>query len=101
MTGASHFHEPIARLRRGHQNAASELVRDDEPHVRRAIRMQLRDPRLRAILDATDICQSVMASFFARLALGEDSTPEALRKKLALVLNRVACELGLDEPNDL
>jgi len=61
----------IARVRAGDQAAAAELVRDYEPHVRRAVRIQLRDPRLRSVFDSADICQSVMASFFARLALGQ------------------------------
>jgi RNA polymerase sigma factor (sigma-70 family) len=196
MTCQTEIQGLIARVRAGDQAAASELVRDYEPHIRRAIQIQLRDPRIRSTLDTADICQSVMASFFARLALGQydlsepgrlasllvkmarskvatrarraevtrrgrqgqemmaqtmravvdpapepsrlvmgrdlleqfhrrlepderalsdrrangstwneiaaevGSTPEALRKKLARALNRVACELGLDDPLD-
>jgi RNA polymerase sigma factor (sigma-70 family) len=197
MTCQTEIQGLIARVRAGDQAAATELVRDYEPHIRRAIQIQLRDPRIRSTLDTADICQSVMASFFARLALGQydlsepgrlasllmkmarskvatrarraevtrrdrqgqgmvaqamravvdpapepgrlvmgrdlleqfhrrlepderalsdrrakgctwteiaadvGSTPEALRKKLARALNRVACELGLDDPLDL
>ena len=196
MVNATDIPDLIARVRAGDQTAAAELVRDYEPHVRRAVRIQLRDPRLRSGLDTADICQSVMASFFARLALGQydlsepgrlaallvtmarskvatrarraevtrrerqgqgmlaqavgavvdpgpepsrlvagrdlleafhrrlepderalsdrradgrtwpeiaaelGSTPEALRKKLARALDRVACELGLDDPDE-
>jgi RNA polymerase sigma-70 factor (ECF subfamily) len=197
MTDAVEIDELVDRVRAGDQAAASELVRKYEPDVRRAIRLQLRDPRLRAVLDTADVCQSVLASFIARLALGQyeltqprqvasllmtmarckvasrarradvarrdrrggqmlemavaeiadpgptvmrlvvgrdlleqfqnrlsseeralsdrriegrswpeiaaelGSTPEALRKKLSRALDRIACELGLDDPNDL
>jgi RNA polymerase sigma factor (sigma-70 family) len=196
MVNATDISDLIARVRAGDQAAAAELVRDYEPHVRRAVRIQLRDPRLRSVFDSADICQSVMSSFFARLALGQydlsepgrlaallvtmarskvatrarraevtrrerqgqgmlaqavgavvdpgpepsrlvagrdlleafhrrlepderalsdrradgrtwpeiaaelGSTPEALRKKLARALDRVACELGLDDPDE-
>jgi RNA polymerase sigma-70 factor (ECF subfamily) len=197
MPGHGAIQDLITRVRAGDQGAAAELVRDYEPNIRRAVRIQLRDPRLRSVLDTVDICQSVMASFFARLALGQydldepgqlaallsrmarskvatrarradvtrrerngqgaiaeaagaladrapdpshlvasrdlleqfhlrlgaderavsdlradgwswaetaaklGSTPEALRKKLARALDRIACELGLDDPDDL
>jgi DNA-directed RNA polymerase specialized sigma24 family protein len=70
MTGGGGIEDLIGRVRAGDQAAATELVRDFEPYVRRAVRIQLRDPRLRAVVDTADICQSVMASLFARLALG-------------------------------
>src|SRR5262249_28249062 len=76
----------IVRVRGGDQDAAAELVRDYEPYVRRAIRFQLRDPRLRSALDTADICQSVMASFFARLALGQYDLDQP--EKLAALLSR-------------
>jgi RNA polymerase sigma factor (sigma-70 family) len=71
MTSRPDIQDLIARTRAGDQDAAAELVREYEPHIRRAVRIQLRDPRLRSMLDTTDICQSVMASFFARLAFGQ------------------------------
>jgi RNA polymerase sigma-70 factor (ECF subfamily) len=71
MAGNAEIEDLIARVRAGDQDAASELVRQFEPYVRRSVRIQLRDPRLRSVLDTVDICQSVMASFFARLALGQ------------------------------
>ncbi len=44
------------------------------------VRIHLRDARLRRVLDSMDICQSVLASFFVRTALGqyELDTPEQL-----------------------
>jgi DNA-directed RNA polymerase specialized sigma24 family protein len=197
MASGTDIQALIMRAREGDEHAAAELVRDYEALVRRAVRMQLRDPRLRSVLDTADVCQSVMASFFARLALGQyelsqprqlagllitmarskvatrarradvirrdrqgqqvlphvlngltdpapdpsrviagrdlleqfrfrleaderalsdrraegqswadiatelGGTPDALRKKLARALDRVACELGLDESEDL
>jgi RNA polymerase sigma-70 factor (ECF subfamily) len=197
MTNGTDIQTLIMRVRQGDQRAAAELVRDYEALVRRAVRIQLRDPRLRSVLDTAEVCQSVMASFFARLALGQyelsqprqmaallitmarskvatrarradvirrdrqgqqvlphvlngltdpapdpsrviaardlleqfrlrleadervlsdrraegrswaeiatelGGTPDALRKKHARALDRVACELGLDEPEDL
>jgi RNA polymerase sigma-70 factor (ECF subfamily) len=71
MTSGTDIQTLIMRVREGDQHAAAELVRDYEAVVRRAVRMQLRDPRLRSVLDTAEVCQSVMASFFARLALGQ------------------------------
>jgi RNA polymerase sigma factor (sigma-70 family) len=75
----------LARLRRGDQQAATELVQAYEPHVRRLIRIRLTDPGLKRQMDSVDICQSVMASFFVRTALGQYDlqSPEQLIKLLA------------------
>jgi RNA polymerase sigma factor (sigma-70 family) len=79
------FRELIGRVRTGDQDAASELVRQYEPTIRRVVRVRLTDTRLRTALDSMDICQSVMASFFVRAALGqyELETPDQLLKLLA------------------
>jgi RNA polymerase sigma-70 factor (ECF subfamily) len=39
--------------------------------IRCEVRLRLRDPRLYSRFDWTDICQSVMASFFVRAAAGQ------------------------------
>jgi RNA polymerase sigma-70 factor (ECF subfamily) len=85
MTCQTEIQGLIARVRAGDPAAASELVRDYEPHIRRAIQIQLRDPRIRSTLDTADICQSVMASFFARLALGQYDLSEPGRLASLLV----------------
>src|SRR5262249_52811226 len=74
------FAELIRRVRAGDQEAAADLVRLYEPAIRRVVRVHLRDPRLRRVLDSTDICQSVLASFFVRANLGqyELDTPDSL-----------------------
>jgi len=63
----------IGRVRAGDERAAAELVRLFEPTIRRRIRVWLRlqDPALRRAFDSVDVCQSVLASFFARAASGQ------------------------------
>ncbi len=87
------FQELIAQVRAGDEHAAAELVRRYEPAIRRAARVRLLDTRLNRLLDSMDICQSVMASFFVRTALGqfELDTPEQLLKLLAtMTRNKLA-----------
>jgi RNA polymerase sigma-70 factor (ECF subfamily) len=83
----------IARVRAGDEQAAAELVRRYEPAIRRAARVRLVDTRLNRLLDSMDICQSVMASFFVRAALGqfELDTPDQLLRLLAtMTRNKLA-----------
>lgn len=87
------FQSLIERVRAGDESAAAELVRRYEPMVRRAARVRLTDPRLGRVLDSMDICQSVMASFFVRAALGqyELNSPDQLLKLLAtMARNKLA-----------
>src|SRR5262249_21361832 len=81
------FVDLIRRVRAGAAGAASELVRRYEPALRRFVRVHLRDPRLRRVLDSTDICQSVLATFFVRANLGQYDldTPDNLLKLLATI----------------
>ncbi|MBI3466204.1 MAG: hypothetical protein HY000_24585 [Planctomycetes bacterium] len=59
MSGAHSFREMIRRVRAGDEDAATELVRQYEPEIRREVRMRLTDPRLRRGIESVDICQSV------------------------------------------
>jgi RNA polymerase sigma-70 factor (ECF subfamily) len=79
------FQALVRRVRDGDGQAAAELVRRYEPAIRRAARVRLLDTRLNRLLDSMDICQSVLASFFVRAALGqyELDTPAQLLKLLA------------------
>jgi RNA polymerase sigma-70 factor (ECF subfamily) len=89
------LHELIRRVRSGDQDAAAEIVKLYQPHVLRAVRLRMRDSRLRLGLDPVDVCQSVMASFFARLALGQFDvdTPDQLVKLLdRMARNKVASQ---------
>jgi RNA polymerase sigma-70 factor (ECF subfamily) len=92
------FQALLNRVRAGDPQAATELVRRYEPAIRRAARVRLLDTRLNRLLDSMDICQSVMASFFVRAALGqyELETPAQLLKLLATMTrnklsNQVKC----------
>jgi RNA polymerase sigma factor (sigma-70 family) len=89
------FLKLIRRVRAGDEAAALDLVRRYEPAVRRIVRLQLRDPRLRSLLDSADICQSVLASFFVRAASGqyELDRPSQLTRLLAVMArNKLASQ---------
>src|SRR5947209_15971796 len=93
MAAVPSFHDLIGRVRSGDQDAATVLVRQYEATVRRVIRFRLTDARLRSAFDSTDICQSVLASFFVRAAAGQFdlSRPEHLVKLLAtMARNKLA-----------
>jgi RNA polymerase sigma factor (sigma-70 family) len=81
------FRDLIQRVRAGDTQAAADLVRRYEPTIRLVVRRRLTSPGLRRVLDSMDICQSVLASFFVRAALGqyELGTPEQLLKLLAVM----------------
>jgi RNA polymerase sigma-70 factor (ECF subfamily) len=66
------FDELMCRVRAGDPDAAAELVRHCEPDIRLEVRVRLRvqDGRVRRMLDSMDITQSVLASFFAGVAIG-------------------------------
>jgi RNA polymerase sigma-70 factor (ECF subfamily) len=84
---AALFADLIRRVRAGEEAAAAELVRRYEPAIQRVVRVHLRDPRLRRVLDSMDVCQSVLATFFVRANLGqyELDSPESLLKLLATI----------------
>jgi RNA polymerase sigma factor (sigma-70 family) len=65
------FVELIRRVRAGDAQASAELVRLYEPAIRVAVRARLTDPRLRRLLDSTDVCQSVLGNFFGRATSGQ------------------------------
>ena len=83
------FAELIHRVSAGDQQAAARLVRDFEPVVRRVLRARLRHARARREFDSMDICQSVLAIFFVRVAAGQYDLkkPEEL-VKLLLTMSR-------------
>ena len=87
------FPELMQRVRAGDAAAAAELVRRYEPVLRRMVRVRLVDARLRRLFDASDICQSVLASFFVRAALGQyqlDEPGQLLRLLAAMARNKLA-----------
>jgi RNA polymerase sigma-70 factor (ECF subfamily) len=93
MPTDSSFPDLMGRVRAGDDAAAAELVRRFEPVIRRTVRIRLRDPRLRRVLDSLDVCQSVLASFFTRAALGQfdlDSPDHLVRLLATMARNKLA-----------
>jgi RNA polymerase sigma factor (sigma-70 family) len=95
MTAQTTFQELMQRVRNRDQDAAAELVRRYERHVRRAVRFQLTDPRLQRVFDSSDVCQSVMATFFKRAAAGQYELERA--DQLIHLLARMACNKVADQ----
>jgi DNA-directed RNA polymerase specialized sigma24 family protein len=71
MTEQADFTALVGRVLAKDESAAAELVRRFEPELTRMIRFHLTDPGVRRLLDSLDVCQSVLAAFFARLFGGE------------------------------
>ena len=95
MDEGNSFTALLQRVCAGDQAAAIDLVRRYEPAIRRVVRLQLRDPRLRRILDSMDVCQSVMASFFLRAATGQydlNHPAQLLRLLAVMARNKVASQ---------
>src|ERR1043166_5920283 len=98
MQDPSSFADLIRRVRTGDADAATEIVREYEPAIRRSLRLRL-DPRLRRTADSMDICQAVLCSFFVRAASGqyELETPEQLLKLLATMARHKAQKVRRDQ----
>jgi RNA polymerase sigma factor (sigma-70 family) len=87
------FDELIRRVGSGDEQAATQLVRDFEPVVRRVLRGRLRGDSARREFDSMDICQSVLAIFFVRVGTGQYDlkVPDDLIKLLlTMTRNKVA-----------
>jgi RNA polymerase sigma factor (sigma-70 family) len=78
------FQALLDRVRAGDAEAIADLLRGHEPAVRRLVRLGLTDPRLRRVLDSTDVCQVVLANFLVRAAEGQFDLrcPDELRRLL-------------------
>ena len=95
MSDASSFADLVVRVRNGDAEAATELVRRYEPAIRRVVRVRL-GGRMAALFDSMDVCQSVLGSFFLRVAAGQYQleTPEDLLKLLAtMARNKLAFQV--------
>ena len=90
MSESTAFPDFIRRIRAGDDQAARELVERYEPVIRCEVRLRLRDPRLYSRFDWTDVCQSVMASFFVRAAAGQYDLeqPDQLLRLLVVMTRR-------------
>jgi RNA polymerase sigma-70 factor (ECF subfamily) len=92
----------IGRVRAGDDAAAAEIARRYEPEIRREVRLRLRDPRLRRAFDSMDVCQSVLASFFARAADGQfglDRPQDLLRLLLTMARNKLVRQVRRQRAN--
>jgi RNA polymerase sigma factor (sigma-70 family) len=92
LSNQNTFATLIERLRSGDNDAARSMLVRYEPALRRIIAMRLMDRKLRGIIDAEDICQSVFGSLFVRLGLGEyeiDDESDLLRLLATMVRNKV------------
>lgn len=95
MPAVNAFLDLIHRVRAGDETAAAELVQRYQPAIRRAVRLRLRDPRLRQVLDSMDIVQSVLTSFFVRAASGQydlEEPRQLLHLLVAMARNKVASQ---------
>lgn len=88
MGNEPEFEQLLALVRQGDAQAAETLVRRFETTIRVAVRTRLSDPALRRQFDSIDICQSVLASFFVRVAAGQYDLENP--KQLAALLVRMA-----------
>jgi RNA polymerase sigma factor (sigma-70 family) len=87
------FDELIRRVGSGDEQAAAWLVRDFEPVIRRVLRARLRNAGARREFDSMDICQSVLATFFVRVAAGQYDLKEPddlIKLLLTMTRNKVA-----------
>lgn len=92
ITENSPFADLLNRVRAGDERAAEELLSTYETHIRRIVRVRLTDPALRRELDSIDICQSVMADFFVRVALGQfelTSADQLIKLLAAMTRNKL------------
>jgi RNA polymerase sigma factor (sigma-70 family) len=93
MADDSNFEDFLSRVRAGDEQAAAELVRRYESAVRVEVRVRLADSRLRRVLDSMDLCQSVLASFFIRVAAGQydlERPEQLVRLLVTIARNKVA-----------
>ena len=81
------FDELMHKVREGEPNAAAELIQHFEREIRIEVRVRLRvqDARIRRVLDSMDITQSVLASFFAGVAVGQFA-PKHPKQLLGLLI---------------
>jgi RNA polymerase sigma-70 factor (ECF subfamily) len=92
----SRFQDLLSRVRAGDNEASAELFETYAPHLKRLVSSWMRVESMRRRADASDIYQSVMASFFVRAALGEYdiSGPEQLKALLARIARNKVADLA-------
>jgi RNA polymerase sigma-70 factor (ECF subfamily) len=87
------FSALVRSIRAGDDSAAELLVRRYEPIIRREVRLRIEDDRLNRAFDSMDVSQSVLASFFVRVAIGEydlDCADQLVRLLVVMTRNKLA-----------
>jgi RNA polymerase sigma factor (sigma-70 family) len=93
MSPDASFDELIHKIRSGDEQAATRLVQDFEPVIRRVLRARLRNAGGRREFESMDICQSVLGTFFVRVAAGQYDLKEPddlIKLLLTMTRNKVA-----------
>jgi RNA polymerase sigma factor (sigma-70 family) len=96
MSAPPSFPELFRQVRAGDQDGAAQLARRYEPIIRRMVRLRLANTPLTGLLDEEDICQSVLASFFVRAALGQytlDSFDQLGKLLAVMARSKLAAQL--------
>ncbi len=92
----SPFEDLLQRVRAGDEAAATEMFVTYAPTVKRVVAAIMRVGSMTRTADPSDIYQSVMASFFIRVALGqyEISGPAQLTRLLHTIARNKVADLG-------
>jgi len=67
MDANAAFVDLMTQVRAGEATACNRLIETYGDEIRRVIRIRLREPLVQSIVDTSDIYQSVMLDFFARI----------------------------------
>ena len=95
MSEQDRFADFIRRVRAGDERAAEEVVCRYEPIVRRELRMNMTDQRIKRLVDSVDICQSIWSSFFLRTAAGQydlDSPNHLVKLLMSMAQHKLASQ---------
>jgi len=92
----SPFEDLLQRVRAGDDAATTDLFHRYEAHVKRIVGALMRIDSVRRGADPSDIYQSVMASFFIRVALGQYdiSRPDQLKALLTTIAKHKLADLA-------
>ncbi|MEI8022386.1 MAG: sigma-70 family RNA polymerase sigma factor [Schlesneria sp.] len=92
MDGSNDFAEFIRRIRSGDETAVRELIQQYEQELRIIARGRINNSRLRSLFDSSDVCQSILANFLARVAIGQfdlESPQDLLNLLATMVRNKI------------
>src|SRR5947209_8597931 len=98
MAEADELKDLIRGVRAGDPTAATELVVRFEPYVRGAVRAEVRERLSEDERRLSDL--RVEGHTWSEIAAEVGGKPDSLRFRLTRALNRVAREVGLDDPDD-